>query len=258
MQKPELIRDYASDLRPDSWGEVCGQATAVRCLKHYCTTGRPPKAIAFIGPFGTGKSTLARLTAMSLACSGRKDEDPDPCGRCDSCLGFTGSFHSFETMVIPPHVSENVFRGIIGSVRNYPGATMFSEIRRPVPVYIDDLDEHPKAHQQHLKRQLDGHWYGVVLAATTKPKHVEPGLLDRFQVFWLQPPEIPDLVGWIGSIGKRVGVGAISEDAAATLARCGDMNHRDILKLMQMINAAGMNFSVEGVEKAALMFGLRG
>ncbi len=254
MTATNIVRDYTSDLRPNTWGEVCGQATAVKCLQHYCTS-MPPKAIAFIGTFGSGKSTLVRLTAMSLACSGRKDEDPDPCGLCASCLGFTGSFHSFETLTLPPHVSESVFRNLIGSVKNYPGATMFSEIRRPVPVYIDDLDEHPKSHQQFLKRELDSHWCGVVLAATTKPEKIEPGLLDRFQPLYLQPPELPDLVTWIRQIGKRVGVSAIRKDAAEALSKCGNMNFRDILKLMQMLNACGMDFTVEGVEKAALMFG---
>jgi len=253
MLPSDSIRDYATDLRPDRWDQVCGQATVVRCLRHYCATGRPPKAVAFVGPFGSGKSTLARLTAMSLACSGRSDGDLEPCGRCDSCLGFSGEFQSFETMLIPPHVTEAQFRLAVRSAKDYARASMLAVARRPVPVYIDDLDEHPKSHQQHLKRQLDGNWCGVVLAATTKPKNVEPGLLHRFQVLHLQPPELADLLPWIVRIGRMLGVGTISGDVAAMLARQGGMNNRGILKLMQLVGAAGVGYTVDGVTKAAMM-----
>jgi DNA polymerase-3 subunit gamma/tau len=257
MLPSDSVRDYTTDLRPDKWDEVCGQGSIVRCLRHYCATGRPPKAIAFVGPFGSGKSTLARLTAMSLACSGRNDGDPEPCGRCESCLGFSGAFHTFETMVIPPHASAADFRFCVRSVKDYPGASMFAVARRPVPVYIDDLDEHPKSHQQHLKHELDGRWCGVVLAATTKPKSVEPGLLDRFQVFCLMPSELQDLLAWIRRIGVMVGAGVIGNDVAASLARHGGMNPRDILKLMQLVHAAGLGYTAGGVGRAALMMGTK-
>jgi DNA polymerase-3 subunit gamma/tau len=37
------------------------------------------------GPSGVGKTTLARIMAMSLLCSERKSNEFDPCGKCPSC-----------------------------------------------------------------------------------------------------------------------------------------------------------------------------
>ena len=256
MPTSNAIRDYASDLRPDSWGDVCGQQSIVACLKAYCVSGKPPKGIVFVGDYGTGKSSLARLAAKSMACSGRKDVDPDPCGRCDSCLGFAGSFASLDTMMIGPQVPTADFKAAVKSVKNYSTVSIFSEAHRPMPVYMDDLDEHPRDHQQFLKREMDGYLCGFILAATTKPEKVEPGLLDRFQMMHLQPTEMPDLVPWIRGIAKKVGIGVISKDAAAAIARLAGMNHREILKLLQRTKDSGLGFSVADIEKAALMSGM--
>ena len=154
MTANDTIRDYASDLRPNTWDEVCGQQPFVTCLKNYCITGRPPKALMFAGAYGTGKSTLCRITAMSMACSGRKDDDPDPCGKCDSCHMFAGGFGSYNALVLPPQTPTDAFRSAVTCAMSCYTASLYSDVNRPAPIYMDDLDEHPKSHQQYLKRAL--------------------------------------------------------------------------------------------------------
>ena len=258
MLPREAIRDYASDLRPDTWGEVCGQQAIVDCLRRYCVSARPPKAILLIGSYGAGKSSLCRLTAMSMACSGRPDDDPDPCGHCESCRSFAGSFSSMDTMVIGPQTPTAQFKDAVLAARSFAAPSVFSEEGRPVPVYVDDLDEHPREHQRHLKRELDSSWCGFILATTTSPEKIEEGLLDRFMRLYLQPPDMSDLIPWIERIGRIVGIGAVSPDAAAAVARNGGMTYRGALKLMQAVESFGLGFTPGAVERAALMVGMRG
>jgi DNA polymerase-3 subunit gamma/tau len=254
----DQIRDYPSDLRPDTWDEICGQQLIVKGLKRFCVTGKPPKAIMFTGPYGSGKSTLARLTAMSMACSGRKDDNPDPCGKCESCQMFAGGFGSWNSSVLPPQVPTSVFNSMISSARNFNTASLYSNISRPAPIYMDDLDEHPKAHQQYLKRALDSDLHSFIVSATTKPDAVEKGLLHRFLVIWLQPPEMSDLVPWIKAIAEKVDIGCVQNDAAKTIARCAGMNYRNVLKLIQSVKFLGAEFTVAEIEKAALIVGMSG
>ena len=60
----ELYRKY----RPKKFEDVIGQDDAVETLKRKRETNSIPHAILFHGPYGTGKTTLARIVARQLKC----------------------------------------------------------------------------------------------------------------------------------------------------------------------------------------------
>jgi len=60
----ELYRKY----RPKKFEDVIGQDDAVETLKRKRETNSIPHAILFHGPYGTGKTTLARIVARYLKC----------------------------------------------------------------------------------------------------------------------------------------------------------------------------------------------
>jgi hypothetical protein len=193
---------------------------------------------------------------MSMACSRRPDEDPDPCGGCDSCRLFAGRFGSLNSTILPPDANPADFRRVVEDVQSFYGASIYSDVRRPVPLYLDDLDEVPQANQRHLKRTLDKYWRGFVVSATTRVDKVEAGLLHRFHAFYIQPLEMDELVPWITRTTHRVGMGEITRESAASIARTSNMNPRTILKLLQAIAVSGKDVTPEGVQRMALMLGM--
>ena len=60
--------------RPKRFKDVIGQKTEVDLLRTIIKDSWRPTAIIFQGPFGCGKTTLARLMARALLCE-KKDEE---------------------------------------------------------------------------------------------------------------------------------------------------------------------------------------
>ena len=81
----EENRRKESTVKP-AFPELIGNESLRRLLGDDIRAGRLSHAYIFEGPRGSGKHTLARLTAAALACE-KRDTDgvPLPCGVCPAC-----------------------------------------------------------------------------------------------------------------------------------------------------------------------------
>ena len=70
--------------RPSKWSDIVGQTHITRVLADGLRTGNFPVRILMSGPPGTGKSSIAELSAKALMCDNLNDINP--CGECASCL----------------------------------------------------------------------------------------------------------------------------------------------------------------------------
>ena len=72
----------ATRYRPRRFDELVGQEYVAKTLTNAIRSGRVAHAFLFIGVRGVGKTSAARILAKSLNCTGRSEDDPNPCGDC--------------------------------------------------------------------------------------------------------------------------------------------------------------------------------
>ena len=79
-----LARKY----RPRSFEEMVGQGHVVQALGNALRSGRLHHAYLFTGTRGIGKTTVSRILAKSLNCTGPDGTGgvtAQPCGVCQAC-----------------------------------------------------------------------------------------------------------------------------------------------------------------------------
>src|SRR5574337_6239 len=79
-----LARKY----RPRTFAELVGQEHVVQALSNALATQRLHHAYLFTGTRGVGKTTVSRILAKSLNCTGpdgKGNITVSPCGVCQAC-----------------------------------------------------------------------------------------------------------------------------------------------------------------------------
>ena len=72
----DKITQYSIAYRPRKWEDVYGQSTVVEALKRRVLSNNYPKATLLVGPFGTGKTTIAEILAACMQAN-LPDGNPD-------------------------------------------------------------------------------------------------------------------------------------------------------------------------------------
>ena len=240
-----LARKY----RPQTFADLIGQETLVQILTNAITTNRIANAYLLTGVRGVGKTTTARLIAMSLNCENKKEDTCEPCGGCASCQSIR-SDHNLDVIEMDAASKTGVddVREIIDNVKYKPVNCKFKIF------IIDEVHMLSKSAFNALLKTLEEPPEHVkFIFATTEVKKIPVTILSRCQRFDLKRVESKDLTQHLKKISELEKV-KIDEDAISLLVRAGDGSVRDCLSLLdQAIINTDTSVSAETV---ANMLGL--
>jgi DNA polymerase III subunit gamma/tau len=218
--------------RPIHWDEVVGQEHVKDVLRPALERGRIGHAYLFSGPRGVGKTTTARLIAMTVNCDDASAVKP--CGVCESCKMVIAGRH--------PDVLEidAASNNSVDDVRDLREKVALQPMRGTNKVYI--LDEahmmSKSAFNALLKTLEEPPEHAVFVLATTEPERLPPTILSRCQHYRFRRLNLEEIAGKLESIATREGVNA-QKEALALIARSADGAMRDGESLLERMLASG-------------------
>jgi DNA polymerase-3 subunit gamma/tau len=223
MSYQVLARKY----RPQKFSDVIGQDHVTRTLQNAIEQQRIAHGYIFSGHRGIGKTTIARILAMSLNCRSTDHPVAEPCGVCDSCVEIR---QGNAVDVIEIDAATN--RGI-DEIRELREAARYRPARDRFKVWI--LDE---AHQitdaafnALLKTLEEPPSHVIFMMATTQPEDIPQTIRSRCQHFSFHAVRFDEIIKQLRSIATSEGIEA-DDNALSLLAEAGDGSMRDALSIM--------------------------
>ncbi len=211
--------------RAQTFSQIVGQEAVVETLRNAVRTERVAHALLFVGPRGTGKTSIARILAKAVNCTDLRDGDP--CDRCASCVAIR---EGTTLDVLEIDAASN--RGIneVRELRdrlNYPPG----HLRRKVYI-LDEAHQITKdAWNALLKSIEEPPDFVIFMFASTEPSGFPPAILSRLQRFDVRRLTIPEIEGKLTRIleadGRSVEPGALN--LIARLAAGGMRDAESIL-----------------------------
>jgi DNA polymerase III subunit gamma/tau len=217
--------------RAQRFAEIVGQTAVVETLRNAVRAGRVSHAILFVGPRGTGKTSLARILAKALNCTNL--QDGDPCDRCEACVSIREG-RAIDLVEID--AASN--RGI-GDIRDLRDRIQYAptDLRRKVYI-LDEAHQITKdAWNALLKSLEEPPDFVVFIFASTHPQEFPPAILSRLQRFDVRRLSVDEIEGKLGRILAAESVTA-EPGAVRLIARLAAGGMRDAESMLDQVLAA--------------------
>jgi DNA polymerase-3 subunit gamma/tau len=232
--------DFTSRYRPQTIEELVGaklRQEVLNLLKF--GIGK----VLLSGPYGYGKSSVARLLAKSLVCLSPR---PGPCGACEACASFEvqwdkgggwiktreGIPRRFLTLDMTEKGKDDV-QVLRGEIAPSFGAS--PPIFDTAVIVLDEIHRLARPAQELLLKPLESLDCRPVIAciADANMERLDEALRQRFTGFRISRPSDAEALAWAKGIAKREGIKIESAGALDRFVKARERTPRRLLSGLQ-------------------------
>jgi DNA polymerase III subunit gamma/tau len=250
---PELITDLATSStaphlalyrrwRAQTFSRIVGQEAVVTTLRNAVRTGQVAHALLFVGPRGTGKTSMARIVAKALNCPNL--QDGDPCDVCTSCVAIRDG-RTLDVVELDAATNNKVdqIRELVERTWTAP-----SDLRRKVFI-IDEVQRIDQGWDVLLKTLEEPPDHVVFIFCTTDPTKIRPAVLSRVQRYEFRRLTVAQIEGKLSTILATDGREADAE-AVGLVARQAAGGMRDAESMLdQLLASSDERLTVQAVRE---------
>ncbi len=219
----------ARSWRPKTFSELIGQDHVVKALTHALDQGRLHHAWLFTGTRGVGKTTISRIMAKALNCTGAdgsRKMTSEPCGKCPACMEIdAGRFVDYIEMDAASNRGVDDIAFLLEKAAYAPSNGRYK-------VYMIDevhmLTNH--AFNAMLKTLEEPPEHVKFILATTDPQKIPVTILSRCLQFNLKQMPVPLIVEHLEKVLAAEKVD-YEVNALRVLAKAAQGSMRDALSL---------------------------
>ena len=246
MSHVVLARKY----RPRSFAQMVGQTHVVQALGNALGSGRLHHAYLFTGTRGIGKTTVSRILAKSLNCTGPDGTGgvtAEPCGVCQACTEIDADrFIDYIELDAASNRGIDEVRDLIERAAYKPSVGRYKVFM------IDEAHQLTKdAFSALLKTLEEPPDYLKFVLATTDPDKMLPTVLSRCLQFNLRPMAPETVLDHLRMVLDAEQVPA-EPSALRLLSRAARGSMRDALSLTDQAIAFGAGRLDEASVRAML------
>lgn len=237
MKYQALYRKY----RPKTFDDVYGQQIVVQTLKNVIKNNKLTHAYLFVGPRGTGKTSIAKIFAKTINCLHPKDGLS--CEKCDICI----SNNSNENVdIIEMDAASNNGVDEIREIRNH--ITLLPTVSKYKIYIIDEVHMLTTgAFNALLKTLEEPPEHIIFILATTEPHKIPLTIMSRCQSFEFKPIPVATIKERLKYICSQENIN-IDDKSLNLIAEESNGGLRDAVSMLDQLNAyADGNIKYEDV-----------
>ena len=237
MEYQALYRKY----RPKTFDDVYGQEIIITTLKNIVKNNKLTHAYLFIGPRGTGKTSIAKIFAKSINCT--DSIDGISCEKCEICKN---SNNNENIDIIEMDAASNNGVDEIREIRNH--VTLLPTISKYKVYIIDEVHMLTTgAFNALLKTLEEPPKHVIFILATTEPHKIPLTIISRCQSFEFKPIPKNTIMKRLKDICEKENIN-IDDKSLEMIALDSNGGLRDAIGLLDQLNAySGGNIKYEDV-----------